>query len=163
MTHAPIMTIRGAELKTYVFDGKDIVVQHDRNLGSFATLADLCEVHWCGTSDIRAATVVRVGLTFGNSLGPSTRSCSGCWATPAVITKYVAAALRDVHPPMSFGLTSAILGSRLAGAGRVAAVRSTEDRGALGVAMMDFPTKRQSAIRSRLGRTTSSSYPHGRS
>ncbi len=43
------MTIRGAELKTYIFDGKDIVIQHHPELGSYATLADLCEVHRCGT------------------------------------------------------------------------------------------------------------------
>jgi hypothetical protein len=49
MTGAPTMTIRGAELKTYIFDRKEIVIQHHPDLGSYATLADLCEVHWCGT------------------------------------------------------------------------------------------------------------------
>jgi hypothetical protein len=39
------------QVSSYVFEGKDLAIWHEPDLGSFARLADLCEIHWCGTPD----------------------------------------------------------------------------------------------------------------
>jgi hypothetical protein len=49
MTASPhAIVFGGSSLKTFTFEGKDFVIQFHPEIGSLATLADLCEIHWCG-------------------------------------------------------------------------------------------------------------------
>lgn len=47
----PAVYIHGGEMKTYTFEGKEFVIHHDPYGNSLASLADLCEIHQCGTPE----------------------------------------------------------------------------------------------------------------